>query len=314
MDSYNVLLKDYGNGRKKVVIYDKAIINLDEDVKEFNRLKKECDPDGVILSEEEKKPENPLTLTDDEKLMKRLENDNRAKSRIYDYAMANEWDWFFTLTFSPEKADRTDYKVCLKKLQKWLKNIRERYSPALKFLFVPELHKDGVSWHFHGLVAGMTNVQFQMAVNSKDDSVVVHNGKVVYNCEKWKYGHSECTRVIDTQRVSNYITKYITKSLSAHLEGENRYLCSRNLNKPKEFKYFIPVQDNVYGFELGKVQAGLTLDYLYSPDDIIYQKTRTYEYNGVKSTVTYVEVQEKINCFVNATNQEAVIFQKEGQE
>lgn len=308
MDSYNVLLKDYGNGRKKLILYDKCITNLDADEKEFNKIKKECDEFGVLLDDEQKKPKNPLT--DDEKLLKRIENDNRAKSKIYDYAMANKWDWFFTLTFSPNIVDRTNYRECKNKLQGWLKKIRERYSPTLKFLFVPELHEDGESWHFHGLVANMTNVNFEMAINPKDESIIIHNGKVVFNCEKWNYGFSECTKIVDTQRVSNYITKYITKSLLAHLEGENRYLCSRNLNKPKEEKYFVPVTDEIYDFQIGKMNNGITLDYLYSKDDVIYEKTKTYEYNGVKSTITYVEIQEKINCFIPATDSDSKIFNK----
>lgn len=310
MDRYNVLLKDYGNGRKKIVVYDKCIINLDNEEKQFYALKDKCDIDGVI-KEEQQATDYEISDTDEtDRLLKRIENNNRAKMKIYDYAMSNDWDWFFTLTFSLKKVDRENYTECKKKLQKWLENIKERYAPNLKFLFIPELHKDKKSWHFHGLVSNMTNVKFEMAVDPKDGNIIIHKGKVVFNCKNWRFGYSECTRIKDSQRASNYITKYVTKSNMALIEGENRYICSRNLNKPIETKYCILEDSEVLECNIGKVFNELSLMHLYNTDDVIYEKTKEFEYNGVKQKIKYIEIQEKVNCFIPATSAEQKIFER----
>ena len=39
---------------------------------------------------------------------------NRTIHKIYDIAKSNYWEWFFTLTFDPEKVDSFDYSLCTK--------------------------------------------------------------------------------------------------------------------------------------------------------------------------------------------------------
>ena len=70
---------------------------------------------------------------------------------VYNYSLANDWDWFVTLTFDPQKVDRYNYSDCAKKLKNFI-DVTRRKCPGLKYLFVPELHKDG-AFHFHGLIA-----------------------------------------------------------------------------------------------------------------------------------------------------------------
>ena len=38
----------------------------------------------------------------------------RAKQKIYDLSRANEWEYFVTLTFDPNKVHRYDYTDCVK--------------------------------------------------------------------------------------------------------------------------------------------------------------------------------------------------------
>ena len=81
----------------------------------------------------------------------------RTKKKVYDYAKSNEWEWFVTFTFSPDKVNRYDYDECTKYLSKWFNNLK-RSSPALSYLVVPEQHKDG-AYHFHGLFSGINERQ-----------------------------------------------------------------------------------------------------------------------------------------------------------
>lgn len=67
------------------------------------------------------------------------------------------------------------------------------------------------------------------------DSGKRYNGKIVYNLDDWKLGFSTATKVTDTYKVSNYITKYITKDLCAITPGKQRYFVSKSIPKPKIF-------------------------------------------------------------------------------
>ena len=76
---------------------------------------------------------------------------NRAKNMIYDYARTNDFEYFVTMTFNPDKVDSFNYVACSQKLSDWLKNLRRRVAPDIRYLFVPELHKSG-RYHFHGIL------------------------------------------------------------------------------------------------------------------------------------------------------------------
>ena len=166
----------------------------------------------------------------------------RTKSKIYNYAKCNEWDYFVTFTFDGEKVNRYDFDECSNKLSKWLNNLR-RSSPGLSYIVVPEQHKDG-AWHFHGLFAGL------------DESEIVWTGKYVikkvckkgcrtrfvktdqkiYRIGRYKLGWMTATQIQDKQRVVTYITKYVTKDMMSGLTGKKRYWASRNLQLPTEEK------------------------------------------------------------------------------
>lgn len=156
---------------------------------------------------------------------------NRTKNQVYDYSRANLWEWFVTLTFSPEKVvSRYDYDELLKKVQTKFNNIRKRIAPDLKYLIIPERHKDG-AWHFHALIAQIGGITMIPSIKRK--------GEQVYNFEQWNFGHTDCTRVKDPVKAANYVGKYITKTLAFHSEGRQRYLVSNNVNKGQELKEMV---------------------------------------------------------------------------
>lgn len=145
----------------------------------------------------------------------------RTKGKVYDYSRANVWEYFVTLTFNPSLVDRYDFSDCVSKMTCWLNNIRKRKSPDLKYIGVPEKHKDG-AFHFHFLFSNLGKLQLI-------DSGKKDKGRVIFNLGDYKYGWSTATVVSDTSKVSNYITKYITKDLCSSSVGLKRYWNSRNL-------------------------------------------------------------------------------------
>lgn len=160
----------------------------------------------------------------------------RTRSALYMYARQCVWEYFITLTYSPDKIEnRYDFSLCMKKVHYWIDNCRRRKANELLFLLVPEQHKDG-AWHVHGLLCNTTGLTFT-------DSGKRYDGKIVYNLDDWKLGFSTATKVTDTYKVSNYITKYITKDLCAIIPGKQRYFVSKSILKPKTFTALIDTDE-----------------------------------------------------------------------
>lgn len=152
----------------------------------------------------------------------------QTKNRIYDIARSNEWEWFITVTFDRNKTDSADYDTVVYRLKYFLNHLQQRQCPNLKYLIVPELHADGKHYHFHGLLANCDGINF--SYSGKNDC---KSKKPIYNILNWKLGFTTATKVEDTQRVSSYITKYITKECVAVLKNKKRYYTSHNVNRPQ---------------------------------------------------------------------------------
>lgn len=154
----------------------------------------------------------------------------RTKNMIYYLARSGCWDWFLTLTLSPDRVDRYNLNECSKKLRKHLNNIKNRVAPDMYYLIVPEQHKDG-AWHFHGLVGNCP--ELHMIDSGKREK----DGSIIYNWSDYLLGFTTATKVKDTARVSNYICKYITKDICKTVSGRQRYFVSKNA--PRAQKYTV---------------------------------------------------------------------------
>ena len=170
---------------------------------------------------------------------------NRSIQSIYEYSYANMWDWFITFTFAPEKADRFDYDDVVKKTRKWFMNLRNRKAPDLKYLFIPEKHKDG-AYHIHGLLADCGSLEFEdsgrVAVGKKAVKRTEKNNNfpTIYNVSGWRFGFSTATRIQDNNRACSYMAKYITKDLCDDLHGKRRFYPSNNLNRVEKTELNLP--------------------------------------------------------------------------
>ena len=74
----------------------------------------------------------------------------RSKNKIMDLALCNSFCYFFTLTFNT-KFDRFNLDLLRNEWKKVLRDVRDKYKIELKYLIVPEQHKNG-AWHFHGFL------------------------------------------------------------------------------------------------------------------------------------------------------------------
>lgn len=155
----------------------------------------------------------------------------RTVNKVYSLSRSNLWDWFVTLTFDPQKVNSFDYDSCVKALSNWL-IVQRRKCPDLKYIMVPELHKSG-RWHFHGLMAECDGITFT------DSGHCTPSGDAIYNVDSYRLGFSTATRVHDNERVTKYISKYITKELCAVTTGRKRYWASRNLAECEMEEYLL---------------------------------------------------------------------------
>lgn len=161
----------------------------------------------------------------------------RSKSKIFELAFCNPWDWFFTGTINPNKQDRTDLELFHKQLTQWLRDYNKKYKLNIKFLFVPEKHKDGKSWHIHGFIYGLPVghlVQFRVGDKmGKGLADKVMQGDIVYNWQAYfnRFGFCDLEPIRNHEAVSKYVTKYINKELANSVTELNAhtYYHSRGL-------------------------------------------------------------------------------------
>lgn len=149
---------------------------------------------------------------------------SRSKKTVREYAMCNVWEWFGTLTFDEKKINRFDFDECSKKVRTFFNNLLKEFK-TFRYLAIPEQHKNG-AWHFHVLFSGLSDALFY-------DSGIVQNGLKIYNLTKYRFGFTNFSKVENTQKVSNYILKYISKSL-LNIPDRQRFYCSKGLKKPSE--------------------------------------------------------------------------------
>lgn len=321
---YNMRLKEYNNGSLQLTFYSNAIKTKDDRFKkckdyegenfwdEPSRRFDDLDNDyssnpfvsfSDMYSVEDISDKEAALLDADNEYMTMTEEElqdkrdrslraslNRSKRMIYDYGRSNIWEWFVTFTFEPvEHFDKYSYSACRDKVTEWMRNVRRRYSPDLKYLIVPEQHVSG-AWHFHALMSNCDDLTFEKAVNNqrylKIDGNYVYNekgqrvqnkyfgdylrtsypdGDFIYNIKEFQSGFTTATRITDTFKTVSYLVKYITKDLCECTFGKRRYLPSNNL-------------------ELPKVTTGI-----YAPDqlDLILQDIE-YNYN-VKLSIDYIK-------------------------
>ena len=241
MEPYNVKIITYPDLTKQYRIYQNTIGTDDLSMAVRLHKKGERNPfDGKVCKE---------ILVDIKDYKNHVDEVSikRTKKKVYDYAKSNEWEWFVTFTFSPDKVNRYNYDECTKYLSKWFNNLK-RSSPALSYLVVPEQHKDG-AYHFHGLFSGINERQIVWTGKYVIKRVrglrskFVRTKEKIYKIGSYKLGWMTATRVREMEKVTSYITKYITKDMLNGLHGRKRYWCSRNLVLPLEEVFTLDATD-----------------------------------------------------------------------
>ena len=151
----------------------------------------------------------------------------RARSTVLELALCNEWEHFITLTIDSSKYDRYDLSSYYKDLSQFIRNQRRKYNTDIKYLLIPERHKNG-AWHMHGFLHGLTKNML------KDNA----HGYMDWLDYSKKFGYCSIDKIRNKKRASIYITKYVTKDYSKTVTKLNAkmYYCSQGLNRAELIK------------------------------------------------------------------------------
>lgn len=148
----------------------------------------------------------------------------RSRSKIKEYALCNDWRYFVTLTIDKRKYDRYNLNLYIKDLSRFILNYN-RYcndDEKVKYILIPEEHKDG-AWHMHGLINGI----------KKKDIYKNKNNYLDWKKYSEKFGYMSLAKIKDKNKVSSYITKYISKNMfKTNIEkGRHLYYSSKGLKQ-----------------------------------------------------------------------------------
>lgn len=231
---FNIKLTEYSeSGTGTITIYD-DLVGMPDDI-EIDRSHKDTGPQLEL---------NPftgeymeVTETEEEKYYRKqallTKSVGRSKKKVQELMRAGSpWEYFVTLTFSPQKIDRTDFTLCSKKIRKWLQNIRRNEGAEnMRFICIPELHKDCESWHAHALLSGVGNLKLT------DSGHKTKKGQTIYNIDGWTWGFSTAIEIgsaaDDSIKLSKYVTKYFTKQSFMRCKNRHRFFASNNIPKPR---------------------------------------------------------------------------------
>lgn len=164
--------------------------------------------------------------------LKLANNISRAKSAITEIAFCNDWDWFITLTISPEKFDRYNLKLYIKSLSQFIRNISKKYDSKIQYMLVPELHKDG-AWHMHGYINGLPDDVISGFVKGVHPDELVVNGYKNWIDYENKFGFCSLGKIKDKAAATSYLISYIKKSMESRITelGAHLYYASQKLNR-----------------------------------------------------------------------------------
>ena len=208
--TYKYKIKAYNDGVYKVIEYKNE------------RLKTDQKPTSSFGSNSD--------LSEDEKAIRleesRKQNLYKTKNKLRDYARNNHFDKFWTLTFDPKKFGSSD-NLRFEEMQRFLKRMTRKYG-KFNYLAVPERHKSGaIHWH-------MMTGYFEPKLI---DSGKRYKEKTIFNCPEWEFGFTNVQNVRSQKKISNYVSKYITKDLmeSPARRNKKKYWASRSLELPRTF-------------------------------------------------------------------------------
>ena len=208
--------------------YDYRVKKFNDSYFKHIYLKRSISSSDHIGPEREEKKPNEGKLAN---------NISRARSRIFEYAMCNDFEYFVTLTLNAEKKDRFDLQTFSKDFAQFVRNHRKQYNSSVQYLLIPETHKDG-AYHMHGFLKGIPPEQLRLFTTSEKLPLYIlkklKNNQPVYDWSEYaeRFGHIVLDPIQDKERCAKYMTKYVSECMAETVTelGAHVYYASRGLD------------------------------------------------------------------------------------
>lgn len=209
---YHVKEVKYADGASTVSVYPQTVNGRKSSANPLPLAYSPFDGQPIYSTFDIRSPEEAAYLAEKSK----ADAVARAKKKVEAIGRCNKWQYFITLTFSPEKVNSFDYDACAVAIKYWL-DCQRRRNPNMAYLLVFEPHQSG-RYHVHGLIS---NVDWKL-------NYVKRN---VYNLDDSVYdlGFTTVSKVLNSGACATYISKYIVKTLDIIPVGRKRYWSSHNL-------------------------------------------------------------------------------------
>lgn len=156
-------------------------------------------------------------------------NLSRARARVFELAYCNPWELFVTFTLDSKKYDRHNLEQYRKDLSQFIRDFRKKSRANVKYLLIPEQHKDGC-WHMHGFLMGLPSTALREFTLQERLPYAIRDrltqGNQVYTWEAYarKFGYTSIERIENGEAASKYITKYITKEALQTITALNAHI------------------------------------------------------------------------------------------
>ncbi|MBE5941049.1 MAG: replication endonuclease [Lachnospiraceae bacterium] len=192
-----------------------------------------CDND-VFLNYKESDEETKLS-----------NNISRARNKILEYVLCNDFNFFVTLTLDSKKYDRTNLKQFNSDFNSFIRNYNARKDANIKFLLIPETHLDGC-WHMHGFIMGLPFDRLEKLELHGSRNLPIKiveklkSGHELFSFSAYekKFGYNLFEPICSKKASALYMSKYLTKDISRNVTslGNHLYYCSKGLNKAEIVK------------------------------------------------------------------------------
>lgn len=261
--TYNTKVTDYGNGIVEIVRRNRNSKKMKEGYR-LSEAELELRRNAILNADKSEEAQKARTQAQHFQIKKRLKNK----------ILCNDFDWFVTFTFDDshkQVLDSKDYDCVKKLLSNWCSYMRKLNGGQFNWVFIPELHPTSGRFHWHGLLQDIDIFEFQEAINPKTNQSIIRDGRPVYNLNNWKFGFSDCQRLTNDEhkeKISSYVSKYITKSLSegttSSMYKKPRYISARGMKQPDVT--YITTDENEYAHLsptlaiIDKTEVGNSLD------------------------------------------------------
>lgn len=162
---------------------------------------------------------------------------SRARSRILELGLCNDWDYFCSFTIDPAKYDRFNLNAFYLDFSQFLRDQRKK-GYAVKYLLVPERHENG-AWHLHGLMSDLPPlVPFsdQLAAGLKVPLKLANGGYLNWVEASKKFGYCSLGRIKSPIKSAFYMSKYMTKDNDRLVTDKSQKLfrCSTGLSRKRK--------------------------------------------------------------------------------